>query len=86
MTKDYSVVTFVSEDRKQFQGHKFILGASSKFLEKTFVEIHDASPFIFLQGVESSELLAIMKFIYTGEAEVSKDNIEKNKMKVWSNV
>merc|ERR1712179_865535 len=73
---EYSDVTFVSEYGTQIKAHKYVLCASSPFFAKIFVELKDASSFITLQGVEYHELWLILKFIYTGVAEVSEDNVE----------
>ena len=76
LSNKYTDVTFVCEDGKQIQAHRFILTASSPFFSNIFSQSNDTSSFMFLQGVNSFELLAVLKFIYTGGTEVSENNVE----------
>ena len=69
----HSDVTLFSDDEQSFKAHKFILGASSPFFERIFVNNIEPNLWIFLQGVEFTELQMIIRFLYTGETEVAED-------------
>ena len=74
---EYTDVTLVSDDRRKIKAHKVILASASQFFREILPEISSHNPVLFLKGIEHSELLAIMKFIYVGTTEVAQDNLEK---------
>ena len=70
-----SDVTLVCDDLKQFQLHKFILRASSQTL-RTLLDSHPhPNPLIYLRGVSSEQLEAILEFIYLGETTFQHDKV-----------
>merc|ERR1712129_284539 len=72
---EHSDVTLFSNDEQSLKAHKFILGASSPFFERIFVDNIKSNLCIFLQGVGFAELQMIIKFLYTGETEVAEDKL-----------
>ena len=50
------------------RAHKVILAASSPFFQKLLGRNKHPHPLIYLRGVKSSDLLAIVDFLYCGEA------------------
>merc|ERR1712189_27142 len=69
--KNFFDVTLVSEDQKQFQSHKVILSACSSFFQNLLKNNDNNSPiFIYLSGVNSTNLQMIMDYIYDGEVDV----------------
>ena len=74
--KDFSDVTLACEDGEQFEAHKVILVASSPFFQHLLKINRHAHPLIFMRGVKSEELSAIIDFIYSGEANVFHENLE----------
>ena len=73
---EYSDVTLACEDDKQIKAHKFILGASSLFFKRIFLENPEPNSLIFLQDIGHSELQTIMKYIYRGEVEVAENILD----------
>ena len=69
MNDDFADVTLVTEDKKHMKAHKNILSACS-FVFKDMFQQEDMklNSFIYLRGVQFSELESIMQFIYLGEA------------------
>ena len=67
---EFTDVTLVCQDQ-EFQAHKLILSASSTFF-KTMLQrtTKQTDPIIFMRGVESKDLEAVVDFIYFGEAKV----------------
>ena len=73
---DFVDVTLVSEDGEQVEAHKVILAASSPFFRNLLKKKKHAHPLIFMRGVKSEELEAIIDFLYNGEANVFQQNLE----------
>ena len=64
-SSEFSDVTIVSDDQKIFKGHRNILSGFSPVLKKLFkIDTNNQSPLLYLNGINSSELNAIMEFIY----------------------
>ena len=72
---DFSDVTLVCQGDKQIPAHKFILAASSKFFRAMLTRNLHPKPLIYLKGVEQQELELMVRFIYTGECEVSQSDL-----------
>ena len=74
--KDFADVTLASEDGDQVAAHKVILAASSPFFENILKRNKHSNLVIFMRGIKSADLLAIMDFLYLGEAKIYQDNLE----------
>ena len=73
---DFANVTLACEDGEQFSAHKLVLASSSPLLKKLLqINIHP-HPLIYLRGVKSEDLAAIMDFIYLGKANILHENVE----------
>ncbi|KAK2717425.1 hypothetical protein QYM36_006270, partial [Artemia franciscana] len=69
----FTDVVLCSEGRI-FPAHRVILSACSAYFYETLSKVAEHQyPVIFLNGVSSEELAAILKFVYNGEVVVSKD-------------
>ena len=68
--KDFKDVTLVCEDGQQVEAHKVILAASSPFFEKILQRNKHPHPLIYLRGFHSQDLVAILDFLYFGEASL----------------
>ena len=74
---DFADVTLACEDGKQFEAHKVILAASSSFFQNLLRKNKDRKrPLVFMRGVTSENMAAIVDFIYCGEASVAQENLE----------
>ena len=74
--KEFSDVTLVCEDGQQMEAHKVIMAASSPFFEKIFQKNKHPHPLIYLRGFKSEDLVAILDFLYFGEANVYQENLD----------
>ena len=74
--KDFKDVTLVSEDGQQVEVHKVISAASSPFFQNLFVRSKHPHPLIYMRGMDIDDLLAIVDFIYFGEANVSQERLD----------
>ena len=73
---DFADVTLACEDGQQVEAHKVILAASSPFFQKLFGRIKHPHQLIYLRGMKSEDLLAIVDFLYFGEANVYQENLD----------
>ena len=74
--KEFTDVTLACEDGQQMEAHKVILAASSPFFEKVLQRNKHPHPLIYLRGLQSQDLLAILDFLYFGEANVFQENLD----------
>ena len=74
---DFADVTLACEDGKQVEAHKVILAASSPFFQNLLRKNNDhAQPLIYMRGMKSEDLVAIVDFLYCGEANVFQENLD----------
>ena len=73
---DFTDVTLVSEDGNQIEAHKVILSASSPFFQKMLKRNQHAHPLIYMRGMKSEDLLAIVDFLYYGKADIYQENLD----------
>ena len=73
---DFADVTLVCEDGQQVEAHKVILAASSPFFQKLLGRNKHPHPLIYMRGMKSEDLLAIVDFLYRGEANVFQENLD----------
>ena len=73
---DFADVTLASDDGKQFETHKIILASSSPFFMEVLTKNKHPHPLIYMRGVKAEELLAMLDFLYFGEASVNEERVE----------
>ena len=73
---DYSDVTLVCEDGHQLEVHKVILAKSSPFFDNVLRRNKHAHPLIYMRGMKHEDLIAIVDFLYMGEANLPQENLE----------
>ena len=66
-SSDFSDVTIVSEDQEQYRGHRNIISAFSPVLKKLFKLDSQNPSLLYLNGINSAEIQAIMNYIYLNE-------------------
>ena len=67
---DFSDVTLACEDGHQIEVHKVILAASSPFFQALLKRNKHSHPLIYLRGMKSVDLAAMVDFLYCGEANI----------------
>lgn len=70
-------VTLVSDDKKQFKAHKFILSSQSSVLKSIISDLPQSSPVIYLRGIHHQHLQTILKFIYLGATSLNKEDVNE---------
>ena len=74
--KDLSDVTLVCEDGQQVEAHKVVLALSSPFFKGIFKSNKHPHPLIYMRGLKSEDLRAILDFLYNGTANVFQENLD----------
>ena len=72
---DFADVTLVSEDGQQMESHKFVLSSSSPVFQNLLKGNKHNHPMIYMRGLKSDNLLAILDFLYCGETRVYEENL-----------
>ena len=73
---DFTDVTLACEDGQQLEAHKVILSVSSPLFENLLKRNKHNRPLIYMRGVKSEDLIAIIDFLYYGEANVFQENLD----------
>ena len=73
---DFTDVTLACEDGHQVDTHKLILAASSPFFQNMLKRNKHAHPLIYMRGMKSEDLIAIVDFLYYGEANIYQENLD----------
>ena len=73
---EFTDVTLACEDGQQIEAHKVILAASSPFFQSLLKRNRHSHPLIYMRGVKSEDMLAIVDFLYYGEANVFQENLD----------
>ena len=75
--KNFTDVTLVCEDGQQVEAHRVILAAWSPFFKGLLERNKHPHPLIYIRRLKFEDLLAIVDFLYCGEANVfqEKSNI-----------
>ena len=74
--QDLSDVTLVCEDGTQIKTHKVILASSSPFFMEILKKNNHPHPLIYMRGIKAEELVAIVDFLYFGEANVKQESLD----------
>ena len=73
---DFSDVTLACEDGFQVSAHKVILASSSPFFMNILKMNKNPNPLIYMRGMKSEDLVAIVDFLYYGEAEIEEEHLD----------
>ena len=73
---DFTDVTLACVDGQQVEAHKVILAASSPFFQKLLRRNKHPHPLIYMRGMKSDDLSAIVDFLYREEANVFQENLD----------
>ena len=73
---DFSDVTLACEDGKQLEAHKIVLVSSSPFFMELLRKNKHPHPLVYMRGIGYEDLVAIIDFLYFGEANVFQENLD----------
>ena len=75
-SSDFADVSLACENGQQIEAHKVILAASSPFFQSILKRNSHSHPLIYMRGVKSVDLVAMVDFLYSGEANVYQENLD----------
>ena len=67
---DFADVTLACEEGQQVKAHKVILAAASPFFQNILKKTQHPHPLIYTRALKLEDLVAIVDFLYYGEANV----------------
>ena len=73
--RDFSDVTLVCEDNKQFEAHKVILATSSPLLGKMLRTSKHTNPLLYFWGVKARDLSSVVDFVYDGQVQLYESDL-----------
>ena len=75
--KEFADVTLACEDGgQQVTAHKLVLASASPFFMDLLKKINQAHSLIYLKGARFADLVAIVDFLYLGEANVLQEDLD----------
>ena len=74
--QEFADVTLVCDENKQVKAHKVVLSSCSEFFRNILVNNPHQHPLLYLTGISSHDLQALVDFAYLGETEVSQEHLE----------
>ena len=73
---EFSDVTLVCEDKQHIEAHRLILIASSPLFESIMKRHKHSHPIIYTRGLGTKDLVAMVDFIYLGEANIYQEDLD----------
>merc|ERR1712129_75877 len=73
---EFADVTLACEDGNQVEAHKVILASASPFFLDLLRRNKNPHPLIYMRGMNSEDLMAIVDFLYYGEANVYQESLD----------
>jgi hypothetical protein len=74
--RDFSDVTLACEDGQQVEAHRVILAASSPFFQNLLRRNKNSHPLVYMRGMRSEDLVAIVDFMYLGETNIYQESLD----------
>merc|ERR1712129_26102 len=74
--REFADVTLACEDGQHVEVHKIILASSSPLFMNLLSNNKHPHPLIYMRGLKSEDLLAMINFLYFGEANVFQENLD----------
>ena len=73
---DFADVTLACQDGHHIEAHKVVLAASSPFFQNLFKRNKQSHPIVYMKGMKSADISAIIDFLYYGEANIYQENLD----------
>ena len=74
--QEFTDVTLACEDGQQIGAHKVVLSTSSPLFRNLLKSNRHQHPLIFMRGIKFNVLVAIIDFLYCGEANVDQEHLD----------
>ena len=72
----FTDVTLLTEDDQQISAHKVVLASGSCFFRRILMKNFHQNPLIYLKGIKFNDLKSIVRFIYLGETEINRNEVD----------
>ena len=69
-------MTLACADGQQIGAHKIVLASSSPFFLELLKKHKHPHPLVYMSGLKSEDLLAVVDFLYFGEAKLPQENLD----------
>ena len=76
-SEEFTDVTLVCDDKRQFRAHKIVLGACSSVFKSIITEVPQNNQVIYLRGIQHQELKSILEFMYLGVATCHQERMQE---------
>ena len=76
LEKEFTDVTLACEDGQQIEAHRIVLTSFSPLFKNLLKANKHQHPLVYMRGVKSDDLQAILDFLYCGEANVFQDSLD----------
>ena len=73
---EFADLTLVCEDGNQIEVHKMVLSSSSPFFKTLLAKNKHPHPMVYMRGIKSGDLSAVVDFLYHGEAKVFEEDLD----------
>ena len=73
---DFSDVTLAGADGQLVEAHRVILSSCSPVLKMILLKISNSHPVLYMKGMNIEDIGLLLKFVYTGEVTLEKENLE----------
>ena len=73
---DFSDVTLVCAGDTQIEAHRVILSACSPFFSSVLKRTKHPHPMIYMRGLKTKDLVAVVDFIYHGETNIYEEDLD----------
>ena len=77
ISSEFTDVTLVCDDKRQFKAHKNVLSASSPVFKSILQELPQDRPAIYLRGINHQEMESILEFIYSGGVTFNQERLKE---------
>merc|ERR1712129_399373 len=74
--REFADVTLACEDGQHVEAHKVILASASPFFLDLLRRNKHPHPLIYMRGMKSEDLVAIVDFLYHGEASIYQESLD----------
>ena len=73
----FTDVTLACDGNQLFEVHKLILSASSPIFNDLLTKLKNPHSVIYLRGIKGKDIASMIDFIYSGETNVHKDDLDR---------
>ena len=74
--QDFTDVTLVCKEDNQIKAHRIVLSSCSPFFCRLLKRNNHSHPMIYMRGLKAKDLVAIVDFIYHGEASIYQEDLD----------